>query len=350
MTSFDIETAAGTSHIELLDNPFVKKWTDHFSTMLGKYSVNYDACTIPVFNNTKSTAEILQDIENLKNNIININKLVDIFPFNPERVIYDNIFEDLHDRTSINYGSSVKYASKTSVKGQRILNEIHRYFTTAGRTLAEYEDNGIMYTGHWSDNFVSEFVYKEEDEDEFKHYLALMNDYVHDIDQSIRTPRKHNDLNKQIVNLEFSFTNQPDDCRFEKGAYVYITEEDYLYASDNEEYDVWLNKDILGKHYLEAFYDHDDPSEWDVTSINGHSGKFYINVESQWYEPNSLDNTIQQLIKRNDFQIWLKQYNIEYVPEICGIPLGKVTSGREFLIRKYYKSVHKQNFDIKVNN
>ena len=57
-----------------------------------------------------------------------------------------------------------------------------------------------------------------------------------------------------------------------------------------------------------------------------------------------------ETIKRNDFQIWLKQYNIEYVPEICGIPLGKVTSGREFLIRKYYKSVHKQNFDIKVNN
>ena len=33
-----------------------------------------------------------------------------------------------------------------------------------------------------------------------------------------------------------------------------------------------------------------------------------------------------------------------------GIPLGKVTSGKEFAIRKYFKSVYKQEFQIKVNN
>ena len=227
MATIDIITDSGTTHIELLDNPFVEKWTTHFTIMLEKYPLDYYAINIPVFHGHKSTKEISQDIENLKNSIISINKLTDSiyhdkFPFTPERVTYDNIFKDLH-------------------KGQKILNEIHRYFTTAGRTIVEYREKSIFNRGRWSDNFVSEFVYKEEDEDEFKHYLALINDYIHEIDQSIKTPRKNNDLNNRIVNLEFSFSSQPYDCRFEKGAWVEVIEEDYLFASDSEEYDVWLD-------------------------------------------------------------------------------------------------------------
>ena len=49
MTSIDIITPPGTIHIELLDNPFVKKWTEHFSNMLEKFEVNYGAETQPVF-------------------------------------------------------------------------------------------------------------------------------------------------------------------------------------------------------------------------------------------------------------------------------------------------------------
>ena len=357
MASLDIITAAGTTHIELLDNPFVQKWTTHFFNMQKMYQINYRAFVHPVYNINNTNQELLKSIENLRNTITNVNTLVNNFPFDPERVTYSNIFDDQN-------------------KGQEILNEIHRYFTTAGRTINEYKEVGILHSGRWSDNFPSEFTWHASSEVEakvafmaalgsldtdsiiamlrqtgFLRSHALINDYVHELDQSILTLRKHTDYYNQIVNLQFYFNSQEEDnCQSQEGAFQNIIKEDYQYASDSEEYDVWCGNDILGKDYIEGYYDHDDPSELDITTIDGHSGKFNINVASQWYEKESTDNTIQKLIKTDEFKNWLKEYNIEYVPEMCGIPLGKVISGREFLIRKYYKSVYKQDFKIVVNN
>ena len=65
----------------------------------------------------------------------------------------------------------------------------------------------------------------------------MINDYVHELDQSLMTTRKLIDRDKQIVNLQFKFTG---------GIFADIREEDYMYASDNEEYDVWVGNDILG--------------------------------------------------------------------------------------------------------
>ena len=322
MASIDIITPPGTIHIELLDNPFVKKWADHFSNMLETFDVSYGAETQPVFHRNKTTQEILKDLENLRNTIIKLQDMGTKFPFDSSKVVYEKIFMD-HDA------------------GQQLLNEIHRYFTTGERTYTGWDRRIEEHSlPHWSDDFESEFTINENNKDEFYKQLLLINDCVHEVDQSLMTTRKSIDYNKQIVNLQFKFT---------EGIFADIREEDYIYASDNEEYDVWVGNDILGKDYIEAFYDHDDPSEWDVAPINGHSGKFYINVKSQWYEPNSTNTTIQQLVKRDDFQNWLKEYNIEYVPQICGIPLGKVTSGKEFLIRKHFKSVYKQQFRIQTN-
>lgn len=329
MATIDIITAPGTIHIELLDNPFVQKWTTHFSNMLEKYPIDYHAESQPVFNHTNNKWQNLQDLKSLKNIIIKLQDMGTNIPFDSCKIEYEQIFVD-HD------------------EGQKILNELHRYFTTAGRSL--WNSNG---SGYWSETFDSKFTFSKEDEDEFRYYHALINDYVHVLDQSIMTSRKSADFNNQIVNLQFNFIAMlADDCRYDDGAYVQITEEDYQYASDSDEYDVWVGNDILGKDYIEAYYDHDDPSQWDVTSINGHTGRLNINVESMWYEKNNENtyNTLQKLVKREDFQNWLKEYNVKYVPQMCGMPLGKITSGREFAIRKYFKSVYKQEFEIKVNN
>ena len=93
---------------------------------------------------------------------------------------------------------------------------------------------------------------------------------------------------------------------------------------NNIDIDVWVGNDILGKDYIEAYYDHDDPNEWDVWPIMGHSGKFKINVASQWYEEDSTDNTLQQLVKSDNFQNWLKEYNIEKVFIVGGRSIYKL--------------------------
>jgi hypothetical protein len=319
MASIDIITTVGITHIELLDNPFVKKWTDHFCNMQKVYDIDYHAETQPVYHITREINDIHKDIENLITSIKKVNN----FPFDVEKITYNNLFDN-------------------HFEGQKILNEIHRYFTTAGRTINEHN-------GHWSDNFDSKFTFNEENKEEFGHHHALINDWVHELDQSILTPRKEIDFKNQIVNLQFEFGAQKLDCRFDEGTYVNISEEDYMYADDNIDIDVWCGNDILGKDYIEAYYDHDDPTQWDVTPINGHSGKFKINVASQWYEKDSTDNTLQQLVKSNNFQSWLENWGVEYVPEMVGMPLGKITSGKELVTRDIFQQppIH---FNIIVNN
>ena len=330
MASIDIITPPGTIHIELLDNSFVKKWTEHFLNMQKAYDMDHRAFAHPVYNSTKTNQEILKDLENLRNAIIKLQDMGTNFPFDPWKVVYEKIFPD-HNA------------------GQQILNEIHRYFTTGGRTLNEYENASILYSGHWSDDFDSKFTFDEENEEEFRHTHALVNDYVHELDQSLLTSRKDTDFKNQAVNLQFEFGSQKKDCRFDSGTWVNIIEQDYKYADDKLDIDVWVGNDILGKDYIEAYYDHDDPTQWDVTSINGHSGKFKINVASQWYEKDSTDNTLQQLVKSDNFQYWLKEYNIKYVPEMVGMPLGKITSGKELVTRDIFQQLTVP-FEIAVNN
>ena len=323
MASIDIITTVGITHIELLDNPFVKKWTDHFCIMQKAYDMDYHAETQPVYNINSTSQEILKNLENLRNTIIKLNDMGTNFPVNPWKVVYEKIFPN-------------------HFEGQKILNEIHRYFTTAGRTINENN-------GHWSDDFDSKFTFNEENQEEFGRHHALINDWLHELDQSILTPRKDMDIKNQIVNLQFEFGNQKEDCRFDEGSYVSITEDDYLYTSYDESTDVWCGNDILGKDYIEAYYDHDDPTQWDVTPINGHSGKFKINVASQWYEENSTDNTLQQLVKSDNFQSWLENWGVKYVPEMAGMPLGKITSGKELVTRDIFQQPL-ISFEIVVNN
>jgi hypothetical protein len=313
MASIDIITTVGITHIELLDNPFVKKWTDHFCKMLDSYSIKYTVPPTPVYEiDPKSIPDTLQDIQNLKNEIYSINNLITDgakFPIDPERITINNIRDD-HD------------------EGQKILNEVHRYFTTAGRSMNE----STFTRGSWSDNFPSEFTWDVSYESEFFQSHALINDHIHALDRYQATSRKKQAYDKQVVNLNFSFDNKIGDCRFEEGAFHHISSQDYEYADDNEDLDVWVSNAILGKDYIEAWYDQDDPSQWDVTPINGHSGCFKINVYNRWhYHRSEEGRLIQHLVKSNEFQNWLKEHNVEYHPSMCGMPLGKVTRGKSLL-------------------
>jgi len=317
MASIDIKTTVGITHIELLDNPFVEKWTGIFSDMLVKYDIGYVVPVIPCFDTyPKPISDTLQDIQNLKDAICSINSVLTSgakFPFDPEKITINAIRDD-HD------------------EGQKILNEIHRYFTTAGRTINECRIEGSLNCGSWTNDPSSKFTWNVFHESEFFNSHAAINTIVHELDQYQATFRKKQDIYDQMVSLEFSFNNKSEVLLFEKEAFNHILSEDYVYADDNEDLDVWVTNAILGKDYIEAYYDHDDPSQWDVTPINGHSGSFGINVPGNWHHHKSTDdNLVQRLVKSNKFQNWLKEYNVKYHPSMCGMPLGKVTRGKSLL-------------------
>jgi hypothetical protein len=117
-----------------------------------------------------------------------------------------------------------------------------------------------------------------------------------------------------------------------------MDKEDESSIIDNDEYDVWMGVDLLGKDYITGYYNHDDPTEWDIKTLNCYTGKMEIILGS---------NTIPKIIKGDKFQNWLKEYGMTYIPAMCGIPLGKVISGKDLLNDKTLQQ-QMSVFNIKI--
>ena len=111
----------------------------------------------------------------------------------------------------------------------------------------------------------------------------------------------------QILAREAARSVQPSDAEF---------------YSDSTEYDVWVGKDILGKDYMTAFLENDDPSEWDVTEILYYTGRIEIDLTPY---------TFVHRIRSPEFATWLADHDVTYSPRMAGLPLGNIIQGRDVL-------------------
>ena len=337
----NIETDTGTTRIKLLDNSFVNEWKEHFIFMLNNAHIgttkqmhkitslpylvsDFECCDSWVL--TKRVAELKELIEELNTFVT--------FP-----VSIDHIDDVLLNDTKLNF--------------QHLLNEMHRHCTTALTVLRNNTHTSKLFasTGrlHWGNvhgdptiigsmNNV-EFTISNDDVDKFAILMEKINLGVHAVESRVPTPNKLNDwtnpdpdnpdpISKERADrfeVTFDFVEPQvldlteDKKVFFKQTIDYQTLE---YMSDSDDYDVWMAFDILGKNYQEAYYDHDDPTEWDVTHSLGHSGGFLVNLT---------DTTDQTLIKSDKMQDWFKSYNIEYTPMMNNYPLGNVIEGKKYL-------------------
>lgn len=116
-----------------------------------------------------------------------------------------------------------------------------------------------------------------------------------------------------------------------------IKNEHYEYFSDNMEYDIWLPlSQIQGKNYLQAYVDEDDPTNWDVSSNVFYSGSFSIGDRS-WYKNENLQN-------------YLKSYGIKPCAQTCGVPLGRIISGKKYISHLMENNIVEINLNEKCNN
>ena len=334
--------------IQLRADRFVKKWEKHLqwivhdtATPFMKYA---QVVNLPRRDN-KSKDEIKEQVDNLHRTILTINDVVareglsrihTDFPLSIDELDYSKFY-------------------KNDLSTQLILNELHRYFTTADRFFEEYSFTARKKKRKhksyiWSDKFRSYFVLPDEDatkvksrtrQEQFSKLIQDINQIVHNIDDQTKTPRVIDAIknNKIRTTLTVGFNMHGNyDVSLHSNAYKLMTEKDMLSATDSDEYDVWMGVDLLGKDYITGYYNHEDPTEWDIRPLNCYTGKMEITLG---------DNTIQRFIKGNDFQNWLKDYGVKYEPAMCGVPLGKVVSGRDFLDRNDLNSKMK-NFKIKI--
>jgi hypothetical protein len=100
--------------------------------------------------------------------------------------------------------------------------------------------------------------------------------------------------------------------------FQHLDEEYFQYFTDQLEYDIWLPlHQIQGKNYWICYFDEDDPTHWDVSTNIIYSGSIAIGDRSAARDPKILT--------------WLESYGITPGPMHCGMPLGKIITGRDLV-------------------
>lgn len=280
--------------IQLIDNPFTKMFVEHFTevaaTHSGKLMRRMVGAQIPTDANFATKHQQLIDV------VSELNDIAGNFPYTLDH----SIILERNQNT------------------QNLLNQLHRCFTTAYRCASRRQP--LV----WSDKFASSFTVAEDKFTRLLELLILLNDHIHDLELYVDTDNKKFCRGFSITQAEIHIDGAYDKCENIRSIYLDIPEEHYQYFSDSEECDVWVGIDILGKSYLNAFWDNDDPSEWDVTHQLGITGKIYIETSI---------NKKLDILKTERFNNWLAAKNLTYKPYMCGMPIGTVISNRDLLTK-----------------
>ena len=304
MKYITIETQHGLVRIELLQNPFVEKYAERLRYLHTAYRSEIgNGPPLGLFRGTNSA--YVQSQTNKFIDIINeLNSYGINFPYSvePDSLIHQD------------------------AAGQELLNRLHRSFTTAHRE--NFAGKKIL---KWSDRFESEFTVPDGQLDRVLYLTEIINSMVHDTEFFMSTAHKPTDptqvLRQAELRADITNTNPHSDLGpyvTLEGAFKEYTADDYRYFSDSNEFDVWVGRDILGKDFIHAYYDCDDPTNWDVTGQIGYAGKVAMDIG-----PTSKSD----IIKSDSFRAWLDQWGVEYSKKMGGMPLGTVIEGKDLLHR-----------------
>lgn len=291
---------AGVIEIEIIDNPFTRRWWPHYQKIQPYMKNSLQLCSAnfidpQVFQQMQEgyhkerRAEIVESIWKLKNCVKVLNQDGYQFPI----------------RINITIDQILSQASHL----QKHLNDIHRCFTTADRTRDRWKESGDKIF--------------ELDNDEYKRakFLSIIHDInlcVHEIEYYIVTTRK-----KKFGNI-LSYTQFIDPNTYPKHykdeQFITLNEDDLdLFTLDHV--DVTLNDNILGKSYMVAFLDNDNPRCPDITPNQIATGEIKIGI----------DNARTNLFQHQDYTDWFTEHRMNINNRHGCMPIGNITKGKELL-------------------
>lgn len=304
MPTIKINSPYGLIKIAVLDNAFTQKYLELLRKLIGNYPISHSRDITGVYHKNLA-GEHRKHLSFDQHFEIQAQKLQDII-------------DEINDMgCNFPYTVDPEIVKKNNLETQELVNKLHRAFTTADRCYAQ---NTQM---KWSDKFQSNFEVPEGKMARFIELIDQINVIVHHgIELYCPTPRKP--INMDTLAWQYRIWANcwiPGSTQLVGvDTWADIDPEDHQYFSDSKEFDVWVGKDILGKDHITAYYDHDDPSEWDITPIVGYSGKIAMDVS---------EITRSDIVRSPDFQAWLAEYNVPYSPAMCGMPLGTIVEGRD---------------------
>jgi len=314
-----------------IDNPLTRK---HYSMLKDEvlsaeswwdfwYAVPED--TIPKYDIKKITSLV----SDLREKVKQINQYVD--PTTGENIKFPVDVDDIY------------FEEGQHLKNQKLINQIHRCFTTFHLSLGDVFSNCISdepkanlaswyYTIYDMKEFFMETPHKEpvpflkdsydenkifrvrkEDRVILKKITNEINDLVHSLEKYNLNPRKDMML-AQLDYREFNVNFQPRKL-------YNISPMDKKFLTQQTDITVWaVQNQILGKSYPICYVDHDDPTNWDIWEGCQWSGSFCLGD--------------RRYTKWKPFTDWMSSHG--YVGAQAGIPLGKIIEGAEHL---HYKNL-----------
>lgn len=280
MKYLNFSTELGTVEIQLFDNPFVSSWIEHTRTMIQNYGYRPRTSNWPYVHHDKTGHGSV--IDRVLAIVDEINHQDYLCPL-PETVQRQDL-------------------SKLNLDTQYALNRLHRYCVNA----TNYRDRWIPAQPTWQ-----WIPYEHE---RFDYLINLLNQTIHEFEAYVETPRRRNylgDIKTTEFILEASRYSDVD---------VYHHDVDITIPADMQKYlsisgaDVWIKKDILGKDFITAFVDHDDPWYPDIQPPPMFSGGFVIDFSGR-----------DRIYRSNEFIGWLGKPVSKYHGNYA---LGNVVHGK----------------------
>lgn len=259
--------------VTLFDNSAVSKWFDYSKELeysCARRTLNYSEDQIESINSDKWTI-LKQALDHLRTLDYNI-------PFN-----YDSVVEI----------------------DQELLNRLHRFFTynSSWWWRKELEPNPFDPDFKVPDH-IKNF-------DDWNELISPINDAVHDLENHL--PPSPNKLLFSEIPLDFiNFT--PAGIKRDFLGFTELEQQHNLEYMKIDSPTVILDDSILGKPYLQSFFDDDDPNAEDCTGRLGSFGGFWIDLNSNR----------KKIYNHPSFRQWLDRHRISFETTPLEFPIGVV--------------------------
>lgn len=283
-TKLYFSTDRGPFVIELLENEFVQIWQNHFQYMTQLYALRHRYNMWPCLQ--QPTTNVEEIAKSIVDTMEQINGL-DYVSALPE-------------------SCTVAQLMTLDLDCQALLNRLHRYAVigTELRDRWTLESPGFNWIPY--------------ENQEFMYLINLLNQSIHRLEDYVVTPRRQRfDRSWNTLELVFDASRYQDVDVYQDHADVEIPKhfEKYLQTTGA---DVWIKKDLLGKDFVTAFFDHDDAAQFDIRPPPMFSGGIQI----------TLNQGREQLFNDLEFRQWLGRPVSNHHGSY---PIGNIISGKENL-------------------
>lgn len=147
--------------------------------------------------------------------------------------------------------------------------------------------------------------------------LHRINSYIHVYESMFLRSGRAYELDKEPFTLDVDLDlKRVDGSLLYEVCEVEIHADQKDYAFNGYENNVYALKKILGKDYLTAYFEYDDPSKWDITNAMVTDGSFQIDY----------NNTYEYVYKSAGFKSWTEHYNISDPKIYSNFQIGRVTN------------------------